>query len=160
MTKPGNVLVWHEIGIWGQRILDLMGDVLTVAVMENVRAEPPEYCYWEDLPWLQKALDKAGVHIQASVIQILADRLPQAYSCVRAYHACRPTNIEDYYKNGLLPADPKLLNALATEHFLKPPITQETLNRAVKVVEEGPPRRSDVHARSLFASGFAFLAPL
>jgi len=141
MTKPGNVLVWREIGNWRQRILDLMRDVITPAVIENVRAEPPEYCDWEDSTWLQNALDKAGVHIQAPLVEILADRLPQAYSYVRAYHACRPTNIEGYYKSGLLPADPKLLNDLATEYFLKPPrITQETLNRAVKVVEEGPPR--------------------
>ncbi len=75
------------------------------------------------------------------MVEILADRLPQAYPYIRAYHACRPTNIEGYYKSGLLPADPKLLNDLATEYFLKPPrITLETLNRAVKVVEEGPPR--------------------
>jgi len=78
MTESGNILVWREIENWRQRILDLMSDVITPAVMENVRAEPPEYCYWEDPTWLQNALDVAGVHTQAPVVDILADRFPQA----------------------------------------------------------------------------------
>ncbi len=45
--------------------------------------------------------------------------------------------MEGYYKNGLLPADPKLLDNLARDYFEKSPrITQETLNCAVKVLEE------------------------
>ena len=137
MTGPGNVLEWRDIGNWRQRILDLMSDVITHSVMENIRAEPPEYCHWEDPDWLQNALAKAGLHTEAPPVEILAARLPRAYSYVRAYHACRPTNIEGYYRSGLLAAKPKLLNDLATEYFLKPPrITQETLNRAVEVVEK------------------------
>ncbi len=61
MTGPGNVLEWRDIGNWRQRILDLMSDVITHSVMQNVRAEPPEYCHWEDPDWLQNALAKAGV---------------------------------------------------------------------------------------------------
>ena len=96
MNEPKNVLVWREFESWGPRILELMSNVITPIVMEIVRQEPPEYCHGWDPTWLQNALDKAGV--QASPIQTLTGRLPKEYPYIRAYHACRPTNIEELSK--------------------------------------------------------------
>ena len=136
MTKPEEVLVWREFADWKPRIMTRMSDVITPAVMENVKVGPPEYCHWDDESWQQKALNKAGIKSQTPLVEMMADRLPQEYDYVRAYHGCRPTDIESYYKSGLLPADPKSLQDLATKYFLNPPrITEETLIRAVQVAE-------------------------
>ena len=136
MIKPDNVLVWREFGEWKHRILDLTKDVITPAVMEYVRSDPPEFCDWEDEDWQRKALIQAGKESQVLFAERLADRLPQEYDYVRAYHACRPADIKVYYRSGLLPADTKSLNDLVTKYFLNPPrITEDTLIRAAKVVE-------------------------
>jgi len=137
MLYPKNVLAWREFHDWGPIVQDLVNDIVTQDVINAVKAAPPEYCYYEDVKWLQRALDIAGIHVKKSVVGIIAERLPNVYSHVRMYHACRPVNIKSYYQHGFIPADPKSLNELAEKYFLwQPRVTKEILDKAIRVAED------------------------
>ena len=85
---------------WSARFFEVMGDVVTDEVLDKVRQNAPDGCFSsEDLNWIDSFITCDGTDVRA----ILMDRFGQSWPSVRAYHACRPSNLDSYRDNGLRP---------------------------------------------------------
>lgn len=110
------VLIVKNHEVLHREILDLLSDYLTDEVMEYIESHPPEYLGADDVLWIDTAiLEVTGTQINCRFI--LVDRLYENFSFVRAYHACCPTNLDSYRKQGLLVLDPRKTNEFVHSLF-------------------------------------------
>lgn len=113
-----------------------MADVLDDRVRAEFRRRPPEYVVGDDLSWLDRIVRRAsGVEIDSK--ELMADRLADHFTAMRACHATRTADVGAYYREGLRPLDPAAAHERARAVFLSgdfPELREADLDGAIKTV--------------------------
>lgn len=99
------IFKWSDSEEWKNTVFALMSDCISDQVIEYLRQNPPKYVVSDNSNWLDKAIGHCGFNLPTTSFQLLSDRLLKHYTKIRAFHACRPESIDEYYKNGIIPLD-------------------------------------------------------
>jgi hypothetical protein len=149
MAKKGNcmpskrkrVFVWSHMSKWKQKILQILGDLTDSEVINILKSEPPDSFYQDDSQWIDSAINRAyQKECSGSTFDVLAERLPQYYSHIRVFHACRPINVESYYRQGFIPMNPIHMQSVAKKYFLQDGIrktNEEAFEMAISKIGTG-----------------------
>ena len=114
------LFIWRRFAEWIPPILDWSQRAIPSEALEAAQIDPDKYFYGNS--------DSAGVSVE------LARRFSNAYSRIRLFHACRPTDIGSYFQNGLRPLSIHMMNDRAKGLFLSggfPDITEGRLHDAI-----------------------------
>jgi len=129
------VFKWSDSEEWENTLFALMRDCIGDQVIECLRQNPPKYVVSDDSTWLDKAIGDCGFVLPKTSFRLLSDRFLNHYTKIRAFHACRPKSIDEYYKYGIVPLDPAELHAKARKLFIKSKsheISQSKIEAAIK----------------------------
>jgi hypothetical protein len=127
---------WENFHSWKASLWEMMGDVLTPAVVHAFKTSPPEYVVGDDLTWLEQIIEDITGDI-IDVAELLAFRLPDRYHAMRAYHGSRPLDVNSFYQRGLHRLDPTHVEERARDIFLNssfPEIKPESLQIGIDKV--------------------------
>jgi hypothetical protein len=146
MALTINTLHWKDLDTWKMPVLEMLKDPINEEVVEYVKKFPPKFIASDDFSWLERII-KDVRNKDVSIIDTFAERLQNHYKALRAFHACRPTDISSYDNNGLVPLDYDLFDEMARNHFLTeefPEVTEMILNSAIKEVRRSPNREGHI----------------
>ena len=134
---PDDVFCFPVTGTWRNRIWKMLGDVLTDAVREQFKRNPPEYVVSDDLTWLNDiVLAATGREIEMK--SLTAERLAREYRAFRAGHGTRTDDVGRFYEHGLRRLQADEAEAIARDIFLTPEfgwITEEKLQAAIDDID-------------------------
>lgn len=86
---------------------------ITDDVIEQFLRRPPKFVVADDLSWIDEMiLDVTKKKVDSRTL--LSDRLVDHYSMIRAYHACCPTDLHSYRRDGV-----RLLNIETAHNFAR-----------------------------------------
>lgn len=146
---PSDIWDWQAYHTWRDIIWRLLADVIDDGVRKAFLAAPPEYVVGDYLDWLDSTIERArGLEVDSK--QLLADRLQRHFRAVRAVHGTRTSDLQSYYRQGLLPLDPEAAHARACEIFMSgefPEISEDEVRRAIAAVG------TDLRDRRVFFDG-------
>lgn len=98
------VLHWEEIESWLRPLEVLLPEATSIDIATEIRGQPPEYLVSDDLSWLNQMVESQGVR-DFDAQSVLAERLPLAFTHLRAYHGCRLKEGDNQLEMGLVPLD-------------------------------------------------------
>jgi hypothetical protein len=138
---PGDVFCYPDVASWRDRIGALLGDILTEAVKDKFKRNPPEYVVSDDLTWLNEivlAVEGRDVEMKS----LTAERLAKEYRAFRAGHATRTNDLAQFYEGGLRclrahEAEERARTLFVTSDF--PWVTEEKFEAAVAEVNARNP---------------------
>ncbi|OJW66427.1 MAG: hypothetical protein BGO57_04100 [Sphingomonadales bacterium 63-6] len=137
---PDDVFCYPDVASWRGRIWTLLGDILTEAVKDKFKRDPPKYVVCDDLTWLNEIVFAVeGIDIEMK--SLTTERLAQEYRAFRAGHATRTNDLAQFYEGGLQclradEAEERARTLFVMSHF--PWVTDEKFEAAV----------ADVNARN------------
>lgn len=138
---------WSDAEDWNNTLFALMHDCLGDQVIEYLRKNPPKYVVSDDSYWLDKAIVDCGYNLSTTSFQLLSDRFISHYTKIRVFHACRPENIDAYYKNGILPLNPVEWHTKAKKLFINakiPEVSESQIEATIKDVKIET-RKGNIH---------------
>ena len=112
------VFDWKNSATWQQCVVVAMSDLLDTSTIQAVATLDIDDLMCSDSRWLDSAIRLTGKSLKESSFLTLARRLPQCFSFIRAYHACRPVDTASYYRSGLRSLGPEGLRRLAYSVFV------------------------------------------
>jgi hypothetical protein len=110
----------------------------TTAVLDEIRARPPQYFVSDDLGWLEHAVERA-LGEQLGAEDLFLQQFRRRFTHIRAYHGCRTENVGSYFEEGIRPLSTAEVIERTKAFFLSgrfPEITPAIFERA----EEGAHR--------------------
>lgn len=138
---PDDVFCFPAAGTWRNRTWNLLSEVITDAVREEFKRNPPEYVVSDDLAWLNDII-VAVTGRNVEMKSWTAERLAREYRAFRAGHGTRTNDVNQFYKNGLRCLRADEAETTARDVFLTPEfdwVTEERLQAAI----------ADIDARSV-----------
>ena len=123
------ILNWKDVQSWKDEVLQLLTDAFNNTVTSFNQCGGDTLSLIDNENMKNLILDEEEKHTE--YISLLIGKLPDHYDRLRAYHACRPTDVESYYSKGL-----NLLNQnIAYDYFLSgdfPELNKEMIDDAIK----------------------------
>ncbi|WP_196591983.1 hypothetical protein [Pectinatus frisingensis] len=134
MKKKG-IFIWRDSKDWLMVVHNLLSDIMNDAVVAKVRQNVPEYISHDNFLWLDLIID-AHYNCFYDIKEVINSRFCQYYSHIKAYHGCRPEDVNSYYKNGIVTLDPQMFNQLAYQIFCSKELNfdKRTVEDAIKKV--------------------------
>lgn len=141
---PKELIIVNQYFSWECTIYHLLESVLRdtfqrngvmVELIDFLKKERPEVKLDADASWLDDyiyTLYNGTPYIAKSLAYKILDR--RMY--LRAYHACRPTDIKSYYENGIIPLNEKYIRDYFNQKDY-PDIIEEKLASAIKYIDDG-----------------------
>ncbi|WP_260292398.1 hypothetical protein [Sedimenticola hydrogenitrophicus] len=133
---PSDVWNHRDYGSWKTSIWGLIEDFATPEVVESFLAAPPEDIVSDDPSWLEEIVHR--VRNEAfDMKSLLANRLRERYSAIRAVHGTRTDDVERFYGEGLKPLQPEKFHRQARLLFLQgkfPELNESSLQAAIHQV--------------------------
>lgn len=136
MTSPENigVFIWKDFIEWQPVLEDMFSEILSPELKAKIRNNQKIVKYHDD-PEAFEGL--ASQSIEEMITNEKIDEFRQRYSHIRVYHGCRTSNVQSYYKKGILPSI-DLKDAQVNrfrELFLNgdfPELSEEMLQQSIK----------------------------
>ncbi len=114
---PGDVWDLREYSTWWAEIWKLVEDFADTAVRAEFLSSPPEHPVGDDPGWLDRMV--YAVHRKdVDATSLLAQRLRNRYTALRAVHGTRTANVASFYRLGLIPMVVEQMDARAHKIFL------------------------------------------
>ena len=136
MISSDRIFIWKAFREWKSVLGDMYRDILTPELEAKVRQSATDIKYGDDTETFEKL---SGHSIDSMITKEKIDEFRQRYSHIRAYHACRTSDVQSYYEKGILPSialkDVQL--ARFREIFLNgdfPELTEEMLQQSIEKV--------------------------
>lgn len=132
-----SVFKWIDSKEWSGTIRSLMQDYIDNQVIEYLRHNHSKCIVSDDSAWLDTAIAACGHTLKRSSFETFSNLCLDHYTMIRAFHGCRPANIDSYYREGLRPlisreADKQALDLFRSDSL--PEITEEKIWDAIRRV--------------------------
>mgnify|MGYP001806745808 CR=1 FL=1 len=120
-----NAETWDSV--ISAKLTEVLGSSYPERIKENSEKILYRDCDWEGCDLFIKTASREL--IRASIV----DALKISFKEVLAYHACRPTRIDDYYEKGIMPLSPESAQKQFREYFSSH-ASEEEIKQAIKSV--------------------------
>lgn len=94
MTECDSVFIWSRFDNWSHRVVEWFEEVVPEASRDAATQDPMMYFDLTKDP---------DANSQTDPTRRLSRKFKEAYSKIRLFHACRPSDIGSYIQKGLLP---------------------------------------------------------
>lgn len=121
------ILDWRQRRSWLASIRHYASGVLTAEVREHVRQARPD-CWSDDMSWLPDHRWLVGE---------FCGRMADYYSHFKAFHGCRPVEMDSYLKDGLVGQNKDHIQRVFRHMFSEWP--SEALDRAIEQFDPSRP---------------------
>ena len=141
------IFTWSDSKEWKNTVFELMRDYIGDQVIKYLREKPPRSVVCDDSSWLDKAICDCGLALPMTSFELLSERILKHYTKIRAFHACRPESIDEYYKCGIVPLDPAEWQAKAKNIFINSKsyeISESQIEAAIKDIKTET-RQGNIH---------------
>jgi hypothetical protein len=120
MKSTRRVLSWRAGDDWRAILKSAFLDGIGPTVVDAIRRDAPRQDRIRIEGWLDRVFDAQFPKTNAELSAALGQCLVRVYTHIRAYHGCRPTDIESYATHGLYPFTPVSYQAVASAYFSLP----------------------------------------
>jgi hypothetical protein len=129
------ILVWKDVQSWKDEVLQLLTDSFNDTIKSFNQCSPDTLSLIDKEKMKNLILDNGKNNAEYTSLLIdklpeLIDKLPDHYDGLRAYHACRPIDVESYYSKGLNILNPNI----AYDFFLSdkfPELNKKMIDEAI-----------------------------
>jgi len=134
MTQDESVFIWSHFDKWSPVVIHWLEEVIPIESWDEARQDPRMYFHSMRSNATCHSIGDPCTDTRIDVATQLSRKFRDAYSKIRLFHACRPTDIGSYLRSGLLPLAPEAVNERARTLFLSgkfPAVTERALSDAV-----------------------------
>lgn len=87
---------------WQIKIWNLLEEYIPQEVITEIKDNPPDILYSEDLSWIDDKIQKYDKECN-DIRLFLSEKIRKNYKFIEAFHATNTNNNSSFYKHGLLP---------------------------------------------------------
>jgi hypothetical protein len=95
---PHKLLIWNKPETWERPICNIIVSIIGQETANSILRKPPEELYSDDSSWLDPSCA-----FSTDAYMLTGRGIRETFQYIRAYHACKPFNIQRYFSRGLLP---------------------------------------------------------
>ena len=114
--KKKDIFIWRDSKEWLMVVHNLLSDIINDTIVAKARQNVPAYISHDNFLWLDLIIDE-HYNFFYDIKEVINSRFCQYYSHIKAYHGCRPEDVNSYYKKGIVTLDPQIFNQLAYQIF-------------------------------------------
>lgn len=134
MTQHNSIFIWSHTDKWPGIIIAWFEEFVSSEMLDRAKEDPQQYFYEEKCHVSQQSITAIDSDVDSSVRAKLSRKFREAYSRIRLFHACRPSDVGIYLRNGLIPLAAETANEIARDLFLTgafPLVTETMLVEAI-----------------------------
>lgn len=149
---PKELIIVNQYFSWECTIYHLLKSVLYDTSQKNgvmdklidfLKKKRPEIKLYADASQIEDYIYRL-YNYTPSIAESLANKILDRRMYLRAYHACRPTDIKSYYENGIIPLNEKYIRDYFNQKDY-PDIIEEKLASAIKFIKDGGTRFGKIY---------------
>lgn len=104
MCSKETILDLASSKTWKSRAGKIIDVIFPAAVQELIRQREPERIFPDTFSYVLQSFQEAGEFVDLGEINArLGNAFAKSFTHWRGYHSCRPSSLESYQKNGILP---------------------------------------------------------